>query len=41
MVSNFTFWPRLTVVGWNPTDAETARAVDDAVATMVARYAVR
>ena len=38
MISNFAFWPRLTVVGWNPTDAETARAVDDAVATMVARY---
>lgn len=41
MISNFTFWPRLTVVGWNPTDAETARVVDDAVATMVARYSTR
>lgn len=29
------------VVGWNPTAAETARAVDDAVATMVARYSAR
>jgi len=41
MISNITFWPRLTVVGWNPTDAETARVVDDAVTTMVARYAAR
>lgn len=41
MISNFTFWPRLTVVGWDPTAAETARAVDDAVATMVARYGAR
>jgi AcrR family transcriptional regulator len=41
MISNFTFWPRLIVVGWNPTGAETAGAVDDAVATMVARYGAR
>jgi len=38
MISSFAFWPRLTVVGWNPTDAEMAHAVDDVVATMVARY---
>ncbi|GAA2228631.1 TetR/AcrR family transcriptional regulator [Promicromonospora sukumoe] len=41
MISNFAFWPRLTVVGWDPSNAETERVVDDAVTTMVARYGAR
>lgn len=38
MISNYILWPRLLVVGWDPTTAEVDAAVDDAVTTMCARY---
>ncbi|MCP2266941.1 TetR/AcrR family transcriptional regulator [Promicromonospora thailandica] len=40
MVGGYAFWPRLMVVGWDPTPAEVEHAVDEAVATAVARYSV-
>lgn len=39
MVSNGTFWPRLLLPDWSLTTADTQRAIDEAVATMLARYA--
>jgi AcrR family transcriptional regulator len=39
MVSNFAFWPRLLLPEWSPTEAQTREAVDEAVTTMLARYA--
>ena len=38
MVSNYAFWPRLLLPDWSPTDAATRQAIDEAVATMLARY---
>ncbi|MDW5597768.1 TetR/AcrR family transcriptional regulator [Conexibacter stalactiti] len=38
MVSNFAFWPRLLLPAWSPTRAATRKAIDEAVATMLARY---
>ncbi|WP_285106131.1 TetR/AcrR family transcriptional regulator [Promicromonospora sp. MEB111] len=38
MIGNFVFWPRLMVVGWDPTPAAVEHAVEEAVATTVARY---
>lgn len=39
MVSNYAFWPRLLLPDWSPTKAATQAAIDEAVATMLARYA--
>lgn len=39
MISNFVFWPRLLVPGWAVDDARVGEVVDEAVQTMVARYA--
>lgn len=39
MISNFVFWPRLLVPGWETTAARAGEVVDEAVRTMVARYA--
>ncbi|HEX7301287.1 TetR/AcrR family transcriptional regulator [Lentzea sp.] len=41
MVSNFAFWPRMLLVNWAPTEKAMARAVDEAVETVLARYTVR
>ena len=39
MVSNYAFWPRLLLPNWSPTTAATQKAIDEAVTTMLARYA--
>lgn len=39
MVSNFAFWPRLLLPDWAPSKAAMHTAVDEAVTTMLARYA--
>lgn len=39
MISNFLFWPRLLVPGWTVKDVRAGEVVDEAVRTMVARYA--
>ncbi|MFD7024692.1 TetR/AcrR family transcriptional regulator [Promicromonospora sukumoe] len=41
MVGSYAFWPRLMVVGWDPTPAQVENAVEEAVATIVARYGAR
>ncbi|WP_114423762.1 TetR/AcrR family transcriptional regulator [Nocardioides houyundeii] len=41
MISNFVFWPRLLVPGWTVNEDRAAEVVDEAVRTMVARYAPR
>src|SRR5690349_12991836 len=38
MMATVVFWPRLVHGGWSLTEAETARVVDEAARTMVARY---
>ena len=38
MVSNFVLWPKLLLASWDPTPAEVAAAVDEAVRTFLARY---
>lgn len=38
MISNFVFWPRLLLVNWSPAADAMSRAVDEAVAMMIARY---
>ena len=38
MISNHLFWPRLLLVGWDPDGIDDDRVVDEAVATMLARY---
>ena len=38
MIGNYVFWPRLMVVGWDPTQAQIENAVDEAVLTTLARY---
>jgi TetR/AcrR family transcriptional regulator of autoinduction and epiphytic fitness len=39
MISNYIFWPRLLVPGWAVDDVRAGEVVDEAVRTMVARYA--
>lgn len=39
MVSNFAFWPRLLLPDWSPGERATRKAIDEAVSTMLARYA--
>ena len=39
MISNYLFWPRLLVPGWTVDDVRAGEVVDEAVRTMVARYA--
>lgn len=41
MISNYVLWPRMLLVDWELSAAAVARAVDGAVATMLARYAAR
>ncbi|MDT0266673.1 TetR/AcrR family transcriptional regulator [Streptomyces sp. DSM 44915] len=38
MISNYVFWPRMLLVGWDPGAKAVAGAVEEAVATMLARY---
>jgi AcrR family transcriptional regulator len=38
MIATVVFWPRLVHGGWSLTDEETRRTVDEAAATIVARY---
>ena len=40
MISNFAFWPRMLLVNWAPTGKAMAHSVDEAVQTVLARYAV-
>ncbi|WP_430779971.1 TetR/AcrR family transcriptional regulator [Actinoplanes sp. G11-F43] len=40
MISNFVFWPNLLLIDWAPAPEAIDHAVEEAVATMVARYAV-
>ncbi|MFF0693391.1 TetR/AcrR family transcriptional regulator [Streptomyces tendae] len=39
MIANFVLWPRMLLTDWNPAPDETDHAVDEAVETMLARYA--
>jgi TetR/AcrR family transcriptional regulator, regulator of autoinduction and epiphytic fitness len=39
MISNYLFWPALLVPGWQVDADRVAQVVDEAVSTMVARYA--
>jgi TetR/AcrR family transcriptional regulator of autoinduction and epiphytic fitness len=39
MISNYVFWPALLVPGWEVSGERVADVVDEAVRTMVARYA--
>jgi hypothetical protein len=39
MISNYVFWPRMLLAHWEPDDRAVADAVDQAVLTMLARYA--
>ncbi|MCM2422706.1 TetR/AcrR family transcriptional regulator [Streptomyces sp. RKAG293] len=39
MIANFVLWPRMLLTDWNPAADETDHAVDEAVETMLARYA--
>ena len=39
MIANFVLWPALLLPDWNPEPDAVARAVDEAVTTMWARYA--
>ncbi len=41
MISNYVFWPALLVPGWEVSDERVAQVVDEAVRTMVARYAAQ
>ncbi|NJP35495.1 TetR/AcrR family transcriptional regulator [Micromonospora thermarum] len=38
MIANYVFWPRMLLMTWSPSEAATARAVEEAVLTMQARY---
>ncbi|QCB92715.1 TetR/AcrR family transcriptional regulator [Cellulomonas shaoxiangyii] len=40
MISNYVFWPTLLVPGWEVSAERVAEVVDEAVRTVVARYAV-
>ena len=39
MISNYLFWPRLLIPGWSVTRARATEVIEEAVATMVTRYA--
>ncbi|MFC5750581.1 TetR/AcrR family transcriptional regulator [Actinomadura rugatobispora] len=39
MIADYVFWPRMLLVDWSPDEASMARAVDEAVLTIEARYA--
>lgn len=39
MISNFAFWPRMLLMNWAPAEKAMARAVDEAVETILARHA--
>jgi TetR/AcrR family transcriptional regulator, regulator of autoinduction and epiphytic fitness len=39
MISTFCFWPRMLLIGYNPTRPAMNREVDEAVRTLIARYA--
>ncbi|MBT0768734.1 TetR/AcrR family transcriptional regulator [Kineosporia sp. J2-2] len=41
MISNYVFWPRLLLVGWDPAAPDLERVVADAVRMMAAGYAFR
>ncbi|GAA2057935.1 TetR/AcrR family transcriptional regulator [Williamsia deligens] len=41
MISNYVFWPALLVSGWTVSAERVGQVVDEAVATMVARYVER
>lgn len=41
MIADNVFWPRLLLVGWNPSRRTMHHVVDEAVETMLARYARR
>lgn len=38
MIATVVFWPRLVHVGWSLTDEESARTIDEAARTIVARF---
>jgi hypothetical protein len=38
MIANFVLWPRMLLPAWSPSEGEIARHVEEAVATMHARY---
>ncbi|MET8558582.1 TetR/AcrR family transcriptional regulator [Streptomyces sp. NPDC004959] len=38
MIANYVLWPRMLLADWSPAPADIARAVDEAVTTMLARY---
>lgn len=40
MISNYVFWPALLVPGWEVSAQRAAQVVDEAVGTLLARYAV-
>ncbi|GAA1033063.1 MULTISPECIES: TetR/AcrR family transcriptional regulator [Amycolatopsis] len=40
MISNYVFWPTLLVPGWEVSAERVSQVVDEAVRTLVARYAV-
>jgi len=40
MISNLAFWPRMPLMNWSPTERAMAHSVDEAVQTILARYAV-
>ncbi|TNM34397.1 TetR/AcrR family transcriptional regulator [Streptomyces sedi] len=39
MIANYVLWPRMLLTDWNPTASEIDDAVEQAVQTMLARYA--
>ncbi|MFE6527598.1 TetR/AcrR family transcriptional regulator [Streptomyces rochei] len=41
MIANYVLWPRMLLTDWNPTASDIHNAVEEAVQTMLARYAPR
>ncbi|ALV53346.1 TetR/AcrR family transcriptional regulator [Streptomyces althioticus] len=39
MIANYVLWPRMLLTDWNPAASDITDAVDEAVRTMLARYA--
>ncbi|MBQ0916567.1 TetR/AcrR family transcriptional regulator [Streptomyces sp. RM99] len=39
MIANYVLWPRMLLTDWNPTASDIHNAVEEAVQTMLARYA--
>ncbi|MFJ9179295.1 TetR/AcrR family transcriptional regulator [Streptomyces sp. NPDC102360] len=39
MIANYVLWPRMLLTGWNPASSDIRNAVEEAVETMLARYA--